>query len=269
MHLVSVFIDNMNPRWRKEEKATSTDMLILIIQGKVTYILEGEQFLLEKGDFLYVKQGVLRTGSNAPDGPHLKYSAHFYADGRDGGLEVDTLAEFGKYRKVKVRQFDYVKQRFSVLAQHWFGRRKHSGLLCTGIATELLGCFAQETSEERFVSGKLRLMHEVRDYITSHYREQVCIEDLSRLVDRTPNYVTQSFKETTGMTPIAYLHHVRVYAARDLILNTKMTMGEIAEFLGYCDQAYFNRVFKKIMGCPPSSVLSVVVPKKFRPKPVD
>ncbi|WP_084224795.1 helix-turn-helix domain-containing protein [Paenibacillus pectinilyticus] len=40
----------------------------------------------------------------------------------------------------------------------------------------------------------------------------------------------------------------------DLILNTKLTLGVIGDYLGYSDQAHFHRVFKKIMGYPPSSV---------------
>lgn len=251
IQLVSVFIDDMDPDWQKEEAATLTDMLILVMHGKVNYRVEGELVQLEKGDFLYIRQGVIRSGTNAPDGPHVKYSSHFRLS---DGHNVKALTDLEPYRKVKVQQFDYVKQRFSALAQHWFGQREHADIICTGIATELLGYFMQETSEERFAFAKLRLMREVQDYISIHYRDRIRIEELSRLVDRAPNYVTQSFKEVTGMTPITYLHHIRVHSARDLILNTRMTIGEIAEYLGYSDQAHFNRAFKKIMGYPPSAV---------------
>ncbi|MNQ85093.1 Bifunctional transcriptional activator/DNA repair enzyme AdaA [compost metagenome] len=251
MQLVSVFVDDMNPDWRKEEEATLTDMLILVTHGQVNYRLDGEQINLEKGDFLYIRQGVMRSGTNASAGAHVKYSSHFHVVGEP---LLKTLTDVGPYRKVKAHQFDYVKQRFSTLAQHWVGQRQHADIICTGIATELLGYFVQETSKERFAFAKLRLMREVQDYISNHYRELIRIEDLSRLVDRAPNYVTQSFKEVTGMTPITYLHHIRVHTARDLILNTRMTIGEIAEYLGYSDQAHFNRAFKKMLGYSPSAV---------------
>ncbi|GAA3412521.1 AraC family transcriptional regulator [Paenibacillus hodogayensis] len=254
LKLESVYLDDMMPDWRKKAEATLTDILILATHGKVNYTLEGETVALEKGELLFIRKGVIRAGENAPEGPHQKYSAHFRLDER--GREL--LEGVGAYRKLKAHSFDYMKQRFTILAQHWFGRKLYAGIICEGIAVELLGCFVQETVEGRIASAKLRLMGEVQDYIAAHYREPIRIEELSQLVDRAPNYVTQSFKEVTGMTPISYLHQVRIHAARDLILNTRMTIGEVADYLGYSDQAHFNRMFKKIMGYPPSSVLREV-----------
>jgi len=250
IELVSVYFDDITPDWRKEEAATLTDILILVVQGSVIYTLNGMDMRVEKGQFLYIPKGVIRSAVNAPEGPHQKYSIHFTL----GEPEHLPAGTFGTFRNVPVRSFDYVKQRFEVLLQHWFGRKTQSTLICTGIALELLGYFAEGTVEERFATTKVRLMREVQDYILDRYREPIRIQELAELVDRAPNYVTQAFKEIVGMTPINYLHQVRVHAARDLILNTKMTIGEVSDYLGYSDQAYFNRVFKKVMGYPPSSV---------------
>ncbi|WP_164821231.1 AraC family transcriptional regulator [Paenibacillus koleovorans] len=246
--LVSVYLDDMTPDWHKEEAATLTDILILTVQGRAVYVIEGETVLLEKGDLLYIPKGALRSGHNAPEGPHQKYSVHFLLQPDGPFSDVVPSA----YKKVGTRNFDYMKQRFMLLIQHWFRRKKHDEVVCTGIAIELLGYFVQALAEEGFASIKLRLMRKVQDYIVEHYRESIRIQELAELVDRAPNYVTQSFKEVTGMTPITYLHQVRVHSARDLILNTKLTIGEVADYLGYSDQAHFNRVFKKMMGYPPS-----------------
>ncbi|MDR6550175.1 AraC family transcriptional regulator [Paenibacillus qinlingensis] len=251
MQLISVFIDDMQQDWQKVEEATLSDMLILVTHGSVNYMVDGEPIFLEKGDLLFIQEGVMRSGTNGPDGPHVKYSSHFHIN---SSTDSKALTNLKPYQKVKVQRFDYVKQRFSALAQQWFGQREYTDIICTGIATELLGYFLQETSVERFAFAKQRLMREVQDYISIHYRERIRIEDLSRLVDRAPNYVTQTFKEVTGMTPITFLHQIRVHSARDLILNTRMTIGEIAEYLGYSDQAHFNRVFKKLLGYAPSAV---------------
>ncbi|WP_375790278.1 helix-turn-helix domain-containing protein [Paenibacillus agricola] len=52
------------------------------------------------------------------------------------------------------------------------------------------------------------------------------------------------------------MHHLRVQTARTLILSsTRMTIGEISDYLGYNDQSHFNKMFKKIMGCPPSALM--------------
>ncbi|MGG1516293.1 AraC family transcriptional regulator [Paenibacillus oryzisoli] len=254
LELVSVYLDDMNAEWRKEAEATLTDILILVTHGSVLYTLEEETLLLEKGDLLLIRKGVMRSGENAAEGPHQKYSAHFHLNERGR----DLVAEAGGYRMLKARSYDYMKQRFAILSQHWFGQMPCADVICSGIAIELLGCFVQETMDSRFTSVKLRLMSEVQKYIAAHYREPIRIEELAQLVDRAPNYVTQSFKEVMGLTPISYLHQVRVHAARDLILNTRMTIREVSDYLGYSDQAHFNRVFKKMMGYPPSSIVREV-----------
>lgn len=250
INLVSVCLDDMDPQWKIEEKATLTDILILVVHGKAIYVLNEETVQLNKGDLLFISRGVRRAGMNAPEGLHQKYSVHFFAE-RQEQFPFDVSCSF---RKVQTRHLDYMKMRFAALQQHWFGRNPHDGLICAGIALELLGYFSKELVEERFASVKLRLMQEVQDYIRTHYREPIRIDDLSHHIDRAPNYITQTFKDVTGMTPITYLHQVRVYAACDLILNSRMTIGQVSEYLGYSDQAHFNRVFKKIMGYPPSYI---------------
>ncbi|MCY9662757.1 AraC family transcriptional regulator [Paenibacillus chondroitinus] len=254
LELVSVYLDDMDPNWHKEEEATLTDILILMTHGRVHYMLNGETLTVEKGDLLLIRKGVMRAGENAQEGAHQKYSVHFHLNERGHELFADA----GTHLRLKARSYDYMKQRFAILTQQWFGQRMYADVICTGIAHELLGGFLQETVESRFTSVKLRLMSEVQNYIAAHYREPIRIEELAQLVDRAPNYVTQSFKEVTGLTPISYMHQVRVHAARDLILNTRMTIREVSDFLGYSDQAHFNRVFKKMMGYPPSSLIREV-----------
>ncbi|MNI07728.1 Bifunctional transcriptional activator/DNA repair enzyme AdaA [compost metagenome] len=121
---------------------------------------------------------------------------------------------------------------------------------------ELLGIAAREAETAEFPSKKLSMVIAIQQYILENYQGQIRLEALSELVDRTPNYVTRIFREVTGQTPIDYLHQVRIYAARDLMLNSSMTIGQVADTLGYCDQSYFNRMYKKITGHPPSNLIA-------------
>jgi AraC-like DNA-binding protein len=246
----STAFDNMNPDWQLSEHRTQVQTLILVVRGKLTYHLNGNTVPLEKGDFLYYPQGTVRAAYNAPDGPHQKYFVQF---------KVDHPAPFklpDDFCKIRTPHYDYLKQRFIGLNQQWFAQMPHYQTICQGIVLELIGHMAREGEMEQFASIKLRLMEMVREHIIEHYREPVRISDLAELIDRAPNYITQTFKEITGLTPITYMHHLRVQRARTLILsNTRMTIGEISDHLGYNDQSHFNKMFKKIMGCPPSALM--------------
>lgn len=65
------------------------------------------------------------------------------------------------------------------------------------------------------------------------------------------NYLTDQVKKQTGLTPSELRRRAVVMEAKRLLANTNMTVNEIADYLGFMDNAYFCRVFKKQTGVPP------------------
>jgi AraC-like DNA-binding protein len=57
-----------------------------------------------------------------------------------------------------------------------------------------------------------------------------------------------------GQTPIDYIHQVKVSVACELLKGGGMTIAEISDHLGYCEQSYFHRIFKKFTGVAPTAV---------------
>ena len=60
------------------------------------------------------------------------------------------------------------------------------------------------------------------------------------------------FKKEMGMSIGEYVNLYRIQRAKKLILENKMKMYEIATSVGFRDQQYFTKVFKKIVGCIPT-----------------
>ncbi|MBQ9997873.1 MAG: helix-turn-helix transcriptional regulator, partial [Clostridia bacterium] len=52
------------------------------------------------------------------------------------------------------------------------------------------------------------------------------------------------FKKHTGKTPVKYLTELRVKKAKEYLLNTDLTIGEISEIVGFDNVYYFSNVFK-------------------------
>src|SRR5690606_25962239 len=65
--------------------------------------------------------------------------------------------------------------------------------------------------------------------------------------------LTQKFKEEYGITPIQYLTSVRLEKAKTLLLETNLTLEQIAETIGYQNGFYVNRLFMKHMKITPSA----------------
>lgn len=65
------------------------------------------------------------------------------------------------------------------------------------------------------------------------------------------SHFIHSFKELTGISPWKYILSLKVERARELILQEKLSIGAIAESLGFEDQLYFSRLFRKHTGLSP------------------
>ena len=59
------------------------------------------------------------------------------------------------------------------------------------------------------------------------------------------------WKKVMGQTIFQYLTHIRIDHAKMLILNTSMKMSEVGRRVGFPDEYYFSRVFKKAVGVSP------------------
>jgi AraC-like DNA-binding protein len=60
-----------------------------------------------------------------------------------------------------------------------------------------------------------------------------------------------AFKAWSGMSPAEYRNSVRINAAKSMLKNSALTVTEISQRVGFDDQYYFSRLFKKMTGVSP------------------
>jgi len=97
-----------------------------------------------------------------------------------------------------------------------------------------------------------RIYHSLA-YIHKNYAHDLNIEELAAQEHLSPSRFRALFKERTGLSPMDYLTALRINHARQLMSQTELTMREIADMVGYEDQLYFSRIFKKRTGFTPSA----------------
>lgn len=97
-----------------------------------------------------------------------------------------------------------------------------------------------------------RVIETVKAYILQHYTEELELSKLAEAVYLTPSYLSKLFKTETGETITDFLISVRIDRAKELLRDrSALKTYEIGEKVGYADPAYFNKVFKKVVGCTP------------------
>ncbi|RKP51510.1 response regulator [Cohnella endophytica] len=88
-------------------------------------------------------------------------------------------------------------------------------------------------------------MREIARYIEAHYTQDITLQDISARFHLNREYISRKFKNDFQETLIDYVNRIRVEKAQMLLLNPHLRMAQIAQMIGYHDEKYFSRVFKK------------------------
>lgn len=93
----------------------------------------------------------------------------------------------------------------------------------------------------------------VKRWILANYNQHVDLNTLANMVFLTPSYLSKLFKQETGLTLTDYIIEIRLRKAKYLLKNAlDLKVHEIGAEVGYGDPAYFNKLFKRVVGVTPN-----------------
>ncbi|MBB3129254.1 YesN/AraC family two-component response regulator [Paenibacillus rhizosphaerae] len=96
-------------------------------------------------------------------------------------------------------------------------------------------------------------VQEALQYVSEHLDQGFGLREVADHVHLNPSYFSVLFKEQMDMTFIEYVTRLRIQKAKELLLQTKLPVSEIAERVGYQTTKYFNKVFKDYEGSSPGA----------------
>lgn len=101
---------------------------------------------------------------------------------------------------------------------------------------------------DRQYSRKIR---DTLAFVREHYAEDAGLNEIARILDVTPIYLSHLFKKEVGMTFSAYVTKLRIDRAKELLRRGDKKIYEISEMVGYQTVQYFSKVFKRETGKTP------------------
>lgn len=104
----------------------------------------------------------------------------------------------------------------------------------------------------KYSDAVVRSILNVKNYIDTHYTEQIDTTEIARNAQMSYGYFSRCFHDIVGVSFSDYCIRLRMECARKLLTTTGKSIQEISFQTGYRDEKYFSRLFKKMTGKSPS-----------------
>jgi two-component system, response regulator YesN len=153
----------------------------------------------------------------------------------EGGVDIETLLE---------KNVQYINRAVKIDSQQD---------LCAWLSSAL-----NEFIELVYASQDARRVTQIKpaiDFIDQNYDQPITLSDIAKSAFLSVSRLAHVFKEQMNITIIDYLTNVRIEKAKQLLLSTDKSCTEICFQVGYNNQSYFTRTFKKVTS---------MTPRKFR-----
>lgn len=148
----------------------------------------------------------------------------------DGGARSDSIYRLNSQYLVKL----YQEQELDDLCM---------------LMQEVLESFMSATFYEKD-KGNPHIRKALR-FIGDHYHRHLELEQVAEHVQLSPGYFSTLFRQVVGIPFREYLCQIRVEESKQLLLAKKYSLADIAVSVGFSDQSYYCKVFKRIVGVTP------------------
>lgn len=227
-------------------------MLNMIADGSIHYNVgdspDGETFLATKGSIIIYKplepQYLTEMTQNI-----TRYWVHFLGFGIPQILNECHLSE-GRFYKVK--DIKNLEEIFLKILAEVQSSSEYKIIKCNAYLLDLLSETARLIDNGSHCDKLSAQLAPALKIINTQYRKSLNIDELAAICYMSKYHFIRAFKEHTGCTPYSYLTNVRINAAKNLLKNTNIKVGNISDAVGISNQLYFSKIFKKHTGKSPN-----------------
>jgi two-component system response regulator YesN len=136
--------------------------------------------------------------------------------------------------------------------------------------SDLVGAYLEKaiSNLEQEFNASDYAVHQVKQYIETHYSEDLSLGRMADMVFLSPNYLSNAFTRFSGCSLNKYIKQVRLRKARELLDGTTMKVADIGRAVGYPNASYFIKKFQEMYGDAPERYRLNVV-EEGRPRRSD
>lgn len=235
--------------------------LICVREGHFDYTIDTQRGTAGPGDLLFVNSGCLHEGISRDDGTYLcvVFSLEMLRQAGHAAMgHITPFCDGDSYVQLMLPKEDtelsaLIGRLLSALLDEKKGYRiKTQGILLEffGVIVEK-GLCVRHTPRDVRNEKKKRQLKKALALIETQYAAPLTLGQLAAVAGMSEKYFCHFFRQMTRRTPIDYLNHHRIEAARYRLKNGDDSITHVAYECGFNDLSYFIRVFKRYVGATP------------------
>ena len=218
--------------------------LTLLLHGELCYTADGTRVDMKSGDVIFLPPDTLRA--REAGGERSDYISFNFTSQEPIELPLKLEGAVGNDVLLLVAACDEISRTPTPDSD---AMEKISHLLC---------CILLIMRDGARQTGYNPLTLKIMQHLQSNFSERITLDDIGRLTFFSPNYCENVFKRETGRSVIDYLLEIRMEAAKRLLSEGSLSLGAVAEAVGFDDYNYFSRVFKKRTGYTPTEYKKLI-----------
>lgn len=224
--------------------------LFYVKDGSGSFLIEEEEYAIEKDDFIIVNAGISHTEISSPEMP-LEYVTI--------GIEGLSFSFKGNKDHIifscKNEQKDLFFYMSSMLTE-MEEKKRDCEVVCQNLLEVLIIKLIRRANFAFDVASAVQINKEcvkIKRYIEANYVQNITLDSLAELSHLNKYYMVHAFTSHYGCSPIRYLCQTRIKASKELLANTNYSITEVAQYSGFSSQSYFAQCFLKSCGMTASA----------------
>ena len=147
----------------------------------------------------------------------------------------------------------FIRQKYEALIERYNKRNAAYLLSCKSLLYEIVSGILIDCFQSCYNEKDLIYSMDISEYINNNFKNpSLSVAVICKEFGISDSYIRKCLKDTTNMSPIEYIHYVRLNYAGGLLRQKNLSIGEVTYKYVFTSLYYFSRIFKKKMGITPS-----------------
>ena len=245
--------------------------LVYFSKGSGTHSIDFVNFKVQPGQIYFMIPGQVHTWdfASAPDGFIVNFSEQFLHPLIANPRYIDQFSFFSGIADKQVINFSteerkQVEQILASIVEEANSKRAWKDDLVRATLVQLfitVSRCSNKEDDQQFSNYNSLLLTNFQKLIELHYKQKKLTKEYAAMLYVTPNHLNALCKDITGRPAGELIRDRIILEAKRLLVNAQITVAEIAAELGFADNSYFSRFFKKYAGTTPDLFRKQIIKK--------